>query len=102
MGVIYLQDSSDTSLTTCLHVAGKFLSVTACNGELEGRVDNSYFFLSCSPLMVIFESVTFFLLLFCQQGGCVDSRHQSLALLYMILGQRDVSKLLTGPLTPYT
>ena len=63
MGVIYLQDSSDTSLTTCLHVAGKFLSVTACNGELEGRVDNSYFFLSCSPLMVIFESVTF--LYFC-------------------------------------
>ena len=60
------------------------------------------FFLRCSPLMVIFESVTFFLLLFCQQGGCVDSRHQSLALLYMILGQRDVSKLLTGPLTPYT
>lgn len=36
------------------------------------------------------------------RGGCVDSRHQSLALLYMILGQRDVSKIVTGPLTPYT
>lgn len=36
------------------------------------------------------------------RGGCVDSRHQSLALLYMILGHRDVSKILTGPLTPYT
>ena len=60
MGVIYTQGSSDTSLTTCMHVAGNFLSVTACNAELEGRVDNSYFFLSCSPLMVIFESITFF------------------------------------------
>lgn len=36
------------------------------------------------------------------RGGCVDSRHQSVVLLYMILGQRDVSKILTGPLTPYT
>ncbi|CAH3129542.1 unnamed protein product [Pocillopora meandrina] len=36
------------------------------------------------------------------KGGCVDSRHQSVVLLYMILGQRDVSKILTGPLTPYT
>ena len=60
MGVIYLQGSSDTSLTTCMHVAGEFLSVTACNAELEGRVDISYFFLSCSLLMVIFESVSFF------------------------------------------
>ena len=32
----------------------------------------------------------------------MDSRHQSLACLYMILGQRDVSRILTGPLTPYT
>ena len=60
MGVIYLQGSSDTSLTTCMHVAGEFLSVTACSAELEGRVDILYFFLSCSLLMVIFESVSFF------------------------------------------
>lgn len=53
-------------------------------------------------LMVLTLVHDIFLKLFCQQGGCVDSRHQSLALLYMILGQRDVSKLLTGPLTPYT
>ncbi|XP_033115136.1 RNA 3'-terminal phosphate cyclase-like protein [Anneissia japonica] len=36
------------------------------------------------------------------RGGCVDSRHQSLALLFMALGQSDVSKILTGPLSPYT
>ncbi|EDO31302.1 predicted protein [Nematostella vectensis] len=36
------------------------------------------------------------------KGGCVDSRHQSLALLYMAMGQQDVSRVLTGPLTPYT
>jgi len=36
------------------------------------------------------------------RGGCIDSRHQSLVFLYMILGQRDVSKILTGPLTPYS
>lgn len=36
------------------------------------------------------------------RGGCVDSTHQSLALLYMALGQMDVSKVLLGPLTNYT
>ncbi|XP_070564203.1 RNA 3'-terminal phosphate cyclase-like protein [Ptychodera flava] len=36
------------------------------------------------------------------RGGCVDSRHQSLAVLMMALGEKDVSKLLTGPLSPYT
>lgn len=36
------------------------------------------------------------------QGGCVDSRNQTLALLFMALGQRDVSKLLLGDLTTYT
>ncbi|XP_016118059.1 RNA 3'-terminal phosphate cyclase-like protein, partial [Sinocyclocheilus grahami] len=35
-------------------------------------------------------------------GGCVDSTNQSLALLYMMLGQQDVSKTLLGPLSPYT
>ncbi|MBN3284694.1 RCL1 protein, partial [Polyodon spathula] len=38
----------------------------------------------------------------CLQGGCVDSVNQSLALLYMTLGQQDVSKVLLGPLSPYT
>uniref|UniRef100_A0A671L8N6 MCC regulator of WNT signaling pathway n=1 Tax=Sinocyclocheilus anshuiensis TaxID=1608454 RepID=A0A671L8N6_9TELE len=36
------------------------------------------------------------------RGGCVDSTNQSLALLYMMLGQQDVSKTLLGPLSPYT
>ncbi|XP_062333528.1 RNA 3'-terminal phosphate cyclase-like protein [Osmerus eperlanus] len=36
------------------------------------------------------------------RGGCVDSANQSLALLYMTLGQQDVSKALLGPLSPYT
>merc|ERR1719354_514607 len=36
------------------------------------------------------------------KGGCIDAAHQSLALLYMALGQMDVSKILIGPLTTYT
>ncbi|XP_038660348.1 RNA 3'-terminal phosphate cyclase-like protein isoform X1 [Scyliorhinus canicula] len=36
------------------------------------------------------------------RGGCVGSINQSLALLYMALGQQDVSKVQIGPLSPYT
>lgn len=36
------------------------------------------------------------------RGGCVGSSDQSLACLFMALGQQDVSKLLLGPLSPYT
>lgn len=35
-------------------------------------------------------------------GGVVDSMHQSLMLLMMILCPEDVSKIRLGPLTPYT
>ncbi len=36
------------------------------------------------------------------RGGCVDSNIQTLALLMMCLGPRDVSKIVTGPLSNYT
>ncbi|XP_059139892.1 RNA 3'-terminal phosphate cyclase-like protein, partial [Physella acuta] len=36
------------------------------------------------------------------RGGCIDSTSQSLAVLMMVLGQQDVSKIQTGELTPYT
>uniref|UniRef100_A0A673WV71 RNA 3'-terminal phosphate cyclase-like protein n=2 Tax=Salmo trutta TaxID=8032 RepID=A0A673WV71_SALTR len=36
------------------------------------------------------------------RGGCIDSANQSLALVYMTLGQQDVSKALLGHLSPYT
>nr|XP_033781473.1 RNA 3'-terminal phosphate cyclase-like protein isoform X1 [Geotrypetes seraphini] len=36
------------------------------------------------------------------RGGCVDSVNQILVLLFMTLGQQDVSKVLLGPLSPYT
>jgi len=36
------------------------------------------------------------------QGGCVDSSHQSMMLLLMILNSEDVSKIRLGQLTPYT
>ncbi|XP_041359240.1 RNA 3'-terminal phosphate cyclase-like protein [Gigantopelta aegis] len=36
------------------------------------------------------------------RGGCVDSSNQSVAALFMVLGQQDISKILTGPLTSYT
>lgn len=35
-------------------------------------------------------------------GGSVDSASQSLAFLLMALSQKDVSKIMTGPLTDYT
>ncbi|XP_071445660.1 RNA 3'-terminal phosphate cyclase-like protein [Hetaerina americana] len=35
-------------------------------------------------------------------GGCVSSCSQSLAILLMSLGEKDVSKFVTGPLTPYS
>lgn len=37
-----------------------------------------------------------------KQGGCIDSRHQSLALLMVALGPPDIGKIKTGPLTNYT
>lgn len=36
------------------------------------------------------------------RGGCVDSRCQGLTLLFMALCEADLSKLKTGPLSPYT
>ena len=41
------------------------------------------------------------LLLFVQ-GGCVDHVCQIIPILYMALGQKDVSKLRIGQLTDYT
>lgn len=35
-------------------------------------------------------------------GGCTDSACQAIALLFMALGQKDVSKMLLGPLSSYT
>lgn len=35
-------------------------------------------------------------------GGCADSACQAIALLFMALGQKDVSKILLGPLSTYT
>lgn len=35
-------------------------------------------------------------------GGIVDSSSQSLAILYMSLGPKDVSKLVLGPLSDYS
>jgi len=35
-------------------------------------------------------------------GGCVDSKHQWLVLLLMVLGKEDVSKCLMGDLTAHT
>merc|ERR1712226_1365622 len=36
------------------------------------------------------------------RGGCADSMSQSLAVVLMGLGPTDVSKFVTGPLSPYT
>jgi len=36
------------------------------------------------------------------RGGCVDSTFQNQAMLYMALGQKDISKYRTGPLSEYS
>lgn len=36
------------------------------------------------------------------RGGCVDSVGQGLATLFMALGDNDLSKIILGPLSPYT
>jgi len=36
------------------------------------------------------------------RGGCVDSSAQGLSLLWMALGENDLSKVTLGPLSPYT
>ncbi|XP_073835750.1 RNA terminal phosphate cyclase 1 [Musca autumnalis] len=36
------------------------------------------------------------------RGGCVDSAYQWLVALFMTLGQKNVSKFMTGPLSSYT
>lgn len=36
------------------------------------------------------------------RGGCVDSTSQSLACLFMALGDKDVSKIVLGEFSPYT
>lgn len=36
------------------------------------------------------------------RGGCVDSTFQWLTVLYMALGQKNISKFLTGPISQYT
>eukprot|EP00611_Tribonema_gayanum_P018404 TRINITY_DN3150_c0_g1_i2.p1 TRINITY_DN3150_c0_g1~~TRINITY_DN3150_c0_g1_i2.p1 ORF type:complete len:131 (-),score=12.39 TRINITY_DN3150_c0_g1_i2:28-420(-) len=38
----------------------------------------------------------------CSNGGCVDSTHQSLAMLLMVLCPEDVSRLRVGKLTAYS
>lgn len=52
--------------------------------------------------VVVSDALTPPTLLFLFQGGCIDSANQSLALVYMTLGQQDVSKALLGHLSPYT
>ena len=36
------------------------------------------------------------------RGGCVDSANQYLAFLFMVLNQKDVSRILSGILSPYS
>jgi RNA 3'-terminal phosphate cyclase-like protein len=48
------------------------------------------------------EQAAFRLLEEIYRGGCVDSTFQNQAFLYMALGQKDISKYRTGPLSPYS
>ncbi|XP_066994846.2 RNA 3'-terminal phosphate cyclase-like protein [Anabrus simplex] len=48
------------------------------------------------------KKAAFLLLEEIYRGGCVDSTFQSHTALFMALAPKDVSKYLTGPLSPYT
>nr|CAG4643199.1 EOG090X05X4 [Ilyocryptus agilis] len=48
------------------------------------------------------EQAAYLLLEEIYRGGCVDSSNQHLVLLLMTLGPTDVSRVLLGPLSPYT
>ncbi|XP_065345493.1 probable RNA 3'-terminal phosphate cyclase-like protein [Cloeon dipterum] len=48
------------------------------------------------------EQAAFRLLEEIYRGGCVDSTFQNQAAIYMALGQKDISKCTTGPLSEYT
>jgi len=48
------------------------------------------------------KNIAFKLLDEIYRGGCVDSSFQWLAALYIALGEKNVSKYLTGPLSEYT
>nr|CAG4641687.1 EOG090X05X4 [Eurycercus lamellatus] len=48
------------------------------------------------------EQAAYLLLEEIYRGGCVDSSNQHLVLLLMALGPKDVSRILLGPLSPYT
>lgn len=74
---------------------GVMLSVDVCSnpkGEKEAAIVPED--LGKSAAMALLREV--------YRGGCVDSTHQTLALLYTALGQMDVSKVMLGNLTPYT
>ena len=45
------------------------------------------------------EEAVFRILEQIKRGGCVDSYSQCLVLLFMVLGPKDVSKVMIGPLT---
>ncbi|KAF7418547.1 hypothetical protein HZH68_001200 [Vespula germanica] len=64
---------------------------------------------ACSPLMItgslpcvpedLGKEAAMMLLDEIYRNGCVDSPFQSMAAMFMVLGKKDVSKIVTGPLT---
>ena len=74
---------------------GVMLCIDACsNAKGEGETAVVPEDLGKSAAMSLLQEV--------YRGGCVDATHQSLALVYMALGQMDISKVMFGSLTPYT
>ena len=51
-------------------------------------------------VIITYSLVKYFCILI--QGGCCDSVMQSIVLLYMAMGEKDVSKVLMGALTDYS
>nr|CAG4636166.1 EOG090X05X4 [Eubosmina coregoni]SVE69793.1 EOG090X05X4 [Eubosmina coregoni] len=76
-------------------INGTFLSAeTASNPQGDKQVP--------SVAEELGEQAAYLLLEEIYRGGCVDSSNQHLVLLLMVLGPKDVSRVLLGPLSPYT
>ncbi len=84
--------------------AGCFLSAEAVSnpqgGGVGGKAPAEKFVASVAEELG--EQAAYLLLEEIYRGGVVDSSNQHLVLLFMALGQKDVSKVMLGPLSPYT
>lgn len=84
-----------TNASEILDTLGTFLSAEASsNPQGDKQIPSVAEDLGEKAALLLLEEI--------YRGGCIDSSNQHLALLLMALGPKDVSRILLGPLSPYT